>query len=286
MKKILLSAAFVAVSFLNANAQVVIDFDYDGTNGTAPYILEQANGHFNTLLSFAGEGANSSANALKVDIEALDAVTYSRQELRPGGATTLTDINATPIVGMFVKVVSLSNNGTATKFDIGMVEDGGSRVTTTTVLAAEINDGNWHFVGFDMTDDAIWTDFAGVSNSLTDGASLRIRHVGIKIGGANGDTGTFLIDEVGYYAQDPTLSNTAPKLAEIKAYPNPVVNTLNLDLSKQVSSVTVYSAIGSVVYTNEAPSKNLTIDTQAWKAGMYFVSVKEGNQKQILKIIK
>ncbi|MCK5781980.1 MAG: T9SS type A sorting domain-containing protein [Flavobacteriales bacterium] len=186
-----------------------------------------------------------------------------------------------------------------------LIKSGGFYIQSVPVLLGN-HDTNWNLIQVDLKDAAQWTDWTvptaeGGTNTIVGGSNGVVADVAmvnaIIIEGTNDSPDMILnldnlmVTSIALIAPEvdvPTenLSAATLDLAKVNAYPNPVANTLNLDLSKEVSSVTIFSAIGSVVYTNETPTKNLAIDTQAWKAGMYFVSVKEGNNTQTLKVIK
>jgi hypothetical protein len=162
---------------------------------------------------------------------------------------------------------------------------------------------NWNIIQIDLKDATKWGDWInpldgkpilGGSNGVL-GTDLWINAIIIQ--GTNNSPDMILnfdnlivttveldIPEVNIPTEP--LANEDVNFVEISAYPNPMTSTLNLDLSKEVSSVIVYSAIGTVVYTNDAPSKNLAIDTQAWDSGMYFVSVREGTNVKTIKVVK
>lgn len=76
-------------------------------------------------------------------------------------------------------------------------------------------------------------------------------------------------------------------IANLVAYPNPIANDLKISFGEDISSVSVYTVLGSVIYKNENPiGRNLEIDTRAWKTGLYFVDVRKGERRQTLKVIK
>ena len=193
--------------------------------------------------------------------------------------------------------------GAKVSFLVKTLGDGGPYYVQSETVLLGNHDDNWNLIQIDLKDATKWGDWIdpvnggsilGGSNGALD-ASTWINAIIIQ--GTNNSPDMVLnidnlivtntpLDAPEVNIPEENLSTQNIDLAQVNAYPNPMGNTLNLDLSKDVSSITIYSAIGSVVYTNEAPSKNLVIDTQAWNAGMYFVSVKEGNSTQTIKVIK
>lgn len=84
-----------------------------------------------------------------------------------------------------------------------------------------------------------------------------------------------------------TLSTEEQTIANLVQYPNPVANKLNLSFGEDISSVTVYSVLGAVVYKNNTPTRReLSIDTKQWKSGLYLVNVRKDNRSQTLKVVK
>lgn len=70
-------------------------------------------------------------------------------------------------------------------------------------------------------------------------------------------------------------------------YPNPVSdNGLTIKLNETNVNIDIVSIEGRLVYSEEARSNNITIDTQNWNKGMYLVMISTGNQKQVVKVIK
>ena len=74
------------------------------------------------------------------------------------------------------------------------------------------------------------------------------------------------------------------KTFDIKAYPNPVSNTLNIDTNLTINNIVIYNELGQFVFE----TKLKTIDTSGLSSGLYFVKVKteEGTSYRTVKIIK
>ena len=81
---------------------------------------------------------------------------------------------------------------------------------------------------------------------------------------------------------------------EVKAYPNPVVNQLNLSLNnlgnEGRSLVHVFDASGKLVATQSIEAtgnmQTQTIDASVWKSGLYSVVVENGAQRTHLNVVK
>ena len=89
-------------------------------------------------------------------------------------------------------------------------------------------------------------------------------------------TGTADVENVG---------NTTPK---VQVYPNPSKGEINISLAGNVATeIKVLNTMGTTVYEEEikAPEKMHTINLGNAAAGMYFVSVKQGDNTQIKKVL-
>ncbi len=79
-------------------------------------------------------------------------------------------------------------------------------------------------------------------------------------------------------------------VSEIRAFPNPVVNELNVSIPGDISSVgvSVYNITGQLVYQdNPSVSRhNIRIPFTGMSTGVYFVSLDMGEAPVVLKIIK
>ena len=62
----------------------------------------------------------------------------------------------------------------------------------------------------------------------------------------------------------------------IKVYPNPVKSVLNV-YAENLNKVTVFNAMGQLVYTETVDSDNLMIDVESWTNGLYYVNLETNN---------
>lgn len=71
---------------------------------------------------------------------------------------------------------------------------------------------------------------------------------------------------------------------DIRAYPNPVLNTLNIETELSINDIVIYNELGQFVLE----TKSKTIDTSGLSSGLYFVKVQtdEGTSYRSIKIIK
>ena len=82
-----------------------------------------------------------------------------------------------------------------------------------------------------------------------------------------------------------TLNDEELSELSIKAYPNPFVDVINLEIS-DVSSVVIYSMLGKVVYSKDNVIDNQNINTNNWDKGVYLITVGSRDKRSVIKMIK
>lgn len=74
---------------------------------------------------------------------------------------------------------------------------------------------------------------------------------------------------------------------QVKMYPNPIQNKLNIQLDQKVKSLEIINTQGQIVLQESNPQKLININTSQLKKGVYFVNLTQFDQQRIsLKIIK
>ncbi len=73
---------------------------------------------------------------------------------------------------------------------------------------------------------------------------------------------------------------------EIKFYPNPMADFLNIEMDQRVDKIEVHNVLGQIVFLDKTPNILGEINTQNWKSGMYLISVFFKNEKLTYKIFK
>lgn len=188
---------------------------------------------------------------------------------------------------------NLSAGGYRVKFDYGLTEYGdttsGSFGSDDVVQFVVSQDG-----GTTWTVLQTWTASSNVSNNSTQYSYDLTSYTGVntKFGfyatnGAVADSEDveFFIDN--FVIEQLTLSTneTAIKKNNIKAYPNPFVDVLNISDVSNVKSISVMDVAGRVVKTFDKPESILHLG--GLNSGMYLVvlNMKDGS-KQTIKAIK
>lgn len=80
------------------------------------------------------------------------------------------------------------------------------------------------------------------------------------------------VDQVisGEYSTDIDIQSSTDELY-IKAYPNPVVNTLNITGNIEILEICVFTVSGELLHRSYPNSNEYTIDFSRYKNGMYFL---------------
>ena len=86
-----------------------------------------------------------------------------------------------------------------------------------------------------------------------------------------------------------TLSTETIALTpEFNIYPNPVTNELSVEFPSAVTQATisVYSVLGTLVYSSTMDQWNSKINTSEWNTGVYLMNINTANFSQTKRIIK
>lgn len=82
------------------------------------------------------------------------------------------------------------------------------------------------------------------------------------------------------------VNSSSKQLADIKAYPNPAKNFINVDVNENLkdAEISIYDVNGRVVWqkTKISDKVKLTVDVSAFSKGVYFLKAVENN-KEIYK---
>ncbi|MEZ4954363.1 MAG: glycosyl hydrolase [Saprospiraceae bacterium] len=69
-------------------------------------------------------------------------------------------------------------------------------------------------------------------------------------------------------------------------YPNPVTDILNIELPAGKNEITVYDVTGRILDATTVSASLFKYDMHSFSAGMYFVAVKNGEKRAVLKVVK
>jgi hypothetical protein len=102
-------------------------------------------------------------------------------------------------------------------------------------------------------------------------------------------SGTNLAYHASRGATASTLSTQTIALTpEFNIYPNPVTNELSVEFPSAVTQATisVYSVLGTLVYSSTMDQWNSKINTSEWNTGVYLMNINAANFSQTKRIIK
>ncbi|VXB27790.1 conserved hypothetical protein [Flavobacterium sp. 9AF] len=114
-----------------------------------------------------------------------------------------------------------------------------------------------------------------------------IRGTGSNVVGQIGDETFIQRNTFTYISCYPsTLSNEYFVINELKLYPNPVNDILNLSFDKEISAVSIYNLFGQEIITKHVNNKETSIDVAGLHTGTYLVKVISINEIKTMKIVK
>lgn len=89
-----------------------------------------------------------------------------------------------------------------------------------------------------------------------------------------------------FSAYSTTLSSSNFEKVNLKLYPNPVKNILNISHEKNISSVVVLNVLGQEVMRRPTNATEVQIDMSRLSVGTYFIKIGSDNQVKTIKVIK
>lgn len=76
------------------------------------------------------------------------------------------------------------------------------------------------------------------------------------------------------------------EIGELKVYPNPVNNVLNILWDNEIAKVSIYNLLGQEISAQSVESNQASIDITNLFAGTYLVTVESGSQVKTIKVVK
>ena len=81
-----------------------------------------------------------------------------------------------------------------------------------------------------------------------------------------------------------TTSIESIEIQQLKIFPNPVNNTLNIICEKDITKIEIYDVLGRIIISKENPSNHISVEEL--KSGLYTISVTFKNNKIVRKFQK
>ncbi len=126
--------------------------------------------------------------------------------------------------------------------------------------------------------------YEGENETLTIPSTLGTVYY-INVGGYRGDRdlpeGNFKID-----ITTTALANESFDFKNLKVYPNPVTNILNIENAQKITKITIINMLGQELITKNFDDFKTEVDFSELQTGNYFAKVYSNNSVQTIKIIK
>jgi hypothetical protein len=106
-------------------------------------------------------------------------------------------------------------------------------------------------------------------------------NVGDGFGNFDAPEGNFKID-----ITTTALANNQFEFSNLKVYPNPVNNILNVENAEKITKVSIINLLGQELLSKNFDDLKTQIDISGLQSGSYLVRISSENKEQIVKIIK
>ncbi|AFU69391.1 secreted protein with Por secretion system C-terminal sorting domain [Psychroflexus torquis ATCC 700755] len=307
MKKIYLSITALLFAF-SANAQIIVDDFEDYNLGPmeqqnpdiwrtwsdgfveAESILVSADQQFSGSLSgFIGAGPGPQDAVLKLgNLESGD-YTLEFQMYIPAGKGGYFNIQGAIPDGTVTGVFNSGNvNFNPNGVDPGLGIDEFLNAPEFD-YSFDYPEGQWFKVSlfFDLDGGDVPTYQLSINGEVANETPIPFQEDTV-LGGidffANDANCEYWIDDILFV--EGTLSSVSFDSIELKAYPNPVVNVLNIKSANTIDNVSVYNLLGQTILTVSPNSLETQLDFSNLSKGSYLVEITVGNKKAVKKIIK
>lgn len=128
--------------------------------------------------------------------------------------------------------------------------------------------------------------FETIKFDLTPYVGTELRISLQHIGKSNYDIGDNAFLDNLYFSSSATLSLTENEFENLKYYPNPIENTLNIESNSLISKVEIYNSNGQLLFESEFSKVNVSIDFKKYATGVYLINVTNEDKKKTFKVIK
>jgi len=198
-----------------------------------------------------------------------------------------TYINRSTPVGVYDQVLSIDAGW---NYTVATSTFGNMLITGQNVYG-QLGDGtieNRNWVSATNSNDHLQIS-AGAFHTLslhTDG-SLKV--CGLNGQGRLGDgttTDRIILTSIACPTNNLGIDDNVTKNSNVKVYPNPVNDILNISFEHGISSVSLYNLMGQEVFSKSINANETSIDVSNLAAGTYLVKVQVDNEVQTLKVIK
>ena len=99
-----------------------------------------------------------------------------------------------------------------------------------------------------------------------------------------GDGSTYYYDDI--EVADAPLSIGDNFISTVVSYPNPVINTWNIQGQETITSIEIFNLLGQKVLSISPNASNVELNLSNLQSNVYIARVKIGNQTKTIRIIK
>ncbi|SMO41700.1 Por secretion system C-terminal sorting domain-containing protein [Saccharicrinis carchari] len=244
------------------------------SGSTAGIITEETDRSYDASVANLSEGSQGSMRfnySWDMDVGA----PYIRLYLHPDAAQNTNRYNIEDLLQVYV-----FGDGSNTEFRF-MARDGDQKYEASPWYS--IDWMGWKLISWDLSNDPVYAWVNG--NGVLDGTDFRLDgfHFRYVTGGAQ--KGTLYFDQFRFLAPDNGTS--VPQLngdAEIKLFPNPVQNILNIHADEPIKTVRIHSISGQLMMMEHMGSDKATLNVERLPAGVYLVEVYTRSGRSYAKI--
>ncbi|RZP01914.1 MAG: T9SS type A sorting domain-containing protein [Flavobacteriales bacterium] len=99
-----------------------------------------------------------------------------------------------------------------------------------------------------------------------------------------GDGSTYYYDDI--QVADAPLSINDNLISSVVSYPNPVINTWNVQADKAITDIVIYNLFGQRIMSISPNMKNISLNMSEFKSGMYLAHIISQEGTKIIKVLK
>ena len=99
-----------------------------------------------------------------------------------------------------------------------------------------------------------------------------------------GDGSTYYYDDI--QVADIPLNNNDDLFSTVVSYPNPVINTWNIQGQETITSIEIFNLLGQKVLSINPNTPNVELNLSNLQSNIYIARLNIGNQTKTIRIIK
>ena len=214
---------------------------------------------------------------LDTSIGSYSSVSWTGDE---GGTWTATDARTDQVINTTTSAAITVRDGILT---LPTTSGGIGSLTVTTKRVFSGSDGTFNV---NVNGTLVGTiAYSGDEQTVTIPNINIENNVSIIINGNSGSGNRVVFDNLSYTCYT-ALNVEKFDISSVKIHPNPVKNSLTVDLESNIStSIEIFDILGKRVIKNNI-SKTSNLNLQALKAGIYIVKITQGNSIVTKKLVK